>query len=146
MDNQSPTGESPTVDPNSKFVSGKESVGKAAELLKSAAADIKDAATAKVAELKETATARAGELKSAATAKAEELKAAATARAQEFRHTAEERAGEFREKATHAWDDSRARVQTFQGDAESYIRENPTKAVVTALAAGFVLGLLFRGK
>jgi ElaB/YqjD/DUF883 family membrane-anchored ribosome-binding protein len=35
-------------------------------------------------------------------------------------------------------------VRTFQQDAEEYVRENPTKAVFTALAVGFVLGLIFR--
>jgi len=35
-------------------------------------------------------------------------------------------------------------VRTFQDDAEQYVRENPTKAVVTALGIGFVLGMIFR--
>jgi ElaB/YqjD/DUF883 family membrane-anchored ribosome-binding protein len=35
-------------------------------------------------------------------------------------------------------------VRTLQDDGEAYIRENPTKAVLTAVAAGFVLGLMFR--
>jgi ElaB/YqjD/DUF883 family membrane-anchored ribosome-binding protein len=35
-------------------------------------------------------------------------------------------------------------VRTLQEDGEAYVRENPTKAVLTAVAAGFVLGLMFR--
>ena len=31
-----------------------------------------------------------------------------------------------------------------EADAEQYVRENPTKAVVTALGIGFVLGMIFR--
>ena len=35
-------------------------------------------------------------------------------------------------------------MRTLQEDGEAYVRENPTKAVLTAVAAGFVLGLIFR--
>jgi ElaB/YqjD/DUF883 family membrane-anchored ribosome-binding protein len=42
------------------------------------------------------------------------------------------------------WDDARDRVQTFREDANQIVRENPTKAVFTALGIGFVLGLIFR--
>jgi ElaB/YqjD/DUF883 family membrane-anchored ribosome-binding protein len=35
-------------------------------------------------------------------------------------------------------------VRSFQEDTEQYVRENPTKAVFTALGIGFVLGLIFR--
>ena len=53
-------------------------------------------------------------------------------------------AGEYRGKAEQAWDDARERVRTLQEDGEQYVRENPTKAVFTALGIGFVLGLIFR--
>jgi ElaB/YqjD/DUF883 family membrane-anchored ribosome-binding protein len=53
-------------------------------------------------------------------------------------------AGEYRGKAEQVWDDARDRVRTFQQDADQYVRENPTKAVITALGIGFVLGLIFR--
>ena len=42
------------------------------------------------------------------------------------------------------WDDARHRVRSFQDDSEQYVRENPTKAVFTALGVGLVLGLIFR--
>jgi ElaB/YqjD/DUF883 family membrane-anchored ribosome-binding protein len=42
------------------------------------------------------------------------------------------------------WDDARERVRTFREDADQIVRENPTKAVFTALGIGFVLGLIFR--
>ena len=51
---------------------------------------------------------------------------------------------EYRDKAEQAWDDAKDRVRTFQDDAEQYVRENPTKAIFTALGIGFVLGLIFR--
>jgi ElaB/YqjD/DUF883 family membrane-anchored ribosome-binding protein len=53
-------------------------------------------------------------------------------------------AGEYRGKAEQAWDEAKERVRTFQQEADQYVRQNPTKAVVTALGIGFVLGLIFR--
>lgn len=53
-------------------------------------------------------------------------------------------AEEYRGKAEQAWDDAKDRVRTFREDADHYVRENPTKAVITALGIGFVLGLIFR--
>src|SRR5947207_12088724 len=53
-------------------------------------------------------------------------------------------AGEYRGKAEQPWGDAKDRIRTFQEDADQYVRENPTKAVLTALGIGFVLGLIFR--
>ena len=39
-------------------------------------------------------------------------------------------------------DETKERVRTFKEDADEYVRENPTKTVLTALAIGFVLGLI----
>ena len=75
----------------------------------------------------------AGDLRSAAGVMAEDLKSAAGAMAEEYK-----------DKAGQVWEDARERVRTFQEDGEQYIRENPTKAVFTALGIGFVLGLIFR--
>ncbi len=64
---------------------------------------------------------------------AEDLKSAATAMAEDYRG-----------KAEQAWGDAKVRVRTLQEDGEDYVRENPMKAVFTALGIGFVLGLIFR--
>ena len=53
-------------------------------------------------------------------------------------------AGEYRGKAERTLDDARDRVRTFREDADQHVRENPTKAVFTALGIGFILGLIFR--
>ena len=47
-------------------------------------------------------------------------------------------------RAEEVRDDSLDRVRSFQDDSKQYIRENPTKAVITALGIGLVLGLIFR--
>ena len=75
---------------------------------------------------------------------AEDLKSAAGVVADEWKSVAGAKAGEYREKAEQAWDDARERARTLQEDGEQYVRENPTKAVFTALGIGFVLGLIFR--
>jgi ElaB/YqjD/DUF883 family membrane-anchored ribosome-binding protein len=53
-------------------------------------------------------------------------------------------AGAIGGKAEQTWDEARDRARTFQEDSKQYVRENPTKAVFTALGIGFVLGLIFR--
>src|SRR6201993_4378852 len=86
---------------------------------------------------------------------AEDLRDAAGAVACEYRSKAEESWTEARGKeekvwtdargrAEEAWCDAQTRARTFHDDAEQYVRENPTRAVFTALGVGFVLGLIFR--
>ena len=53
-------------------------------------------------------------------------------------------ADEYRERGKEVLDDALDRVRSFQDDSKQYVRENPTKAVFTALGVGFVLGLIFR--
>lgn len=59
---------------------------------------------------------------------------------------AEVTAHEYRQRAQGAWEDALDRVRSFQDDSKQYVRENPTKAVFTALGVGFVFGLIFRRK
>ena len=40
--------------------------------------------------------------------------------------------------------EAKQRARTFHEDAEAYIRQQPRQALVTALAAGFLAGLLLR--
>ena len=53
-------------------------------------------------------------------------------------------ADEYRTRGKEVWDDALHRVRSFQDDSKQYVRENPTKAVFTALGVGLVLGLIFR--
>jgi ElaB/YqjD/DUF883 family membrane-anchored ribosome-binding protein len=76
--------------------------------------------------------------------KLESSKTHARKAAEDLKSAAGAIAGEYRGKAEQAWGDATARARTFQEDAEQYVRENPTKAVFTALGIGFVLGLIFR--
>src|SRR4029077_14493313 len=42
------------------------------------------------------------------------------------------------------WDEATAGIRTFKENTDEYVRKNPTKAVLTALAIGFVLSLMRR--
>jgi ElaB/YqjD/DUF883 family membrane-anchored ribosome-binding protein len=64
--------------------------------------------------------------------------------AEDFRSAAGEIADEYRARGKEVLDDALHRVRSFQDDSKQYVRENPTKAVFTALGVGFVLGLIFR--
>jgi ElaB/YqjD/DUF883 family membrane-anchored ribosome-binding protein len=64
--------------------------------------------------------------------------------AEDLRSSAGAMADEYRGRLEEIRDDAVQRIRSFQDDGEQYVRENPTKAVFTALAVGFVLGLIFR--
>jgi ElaB/YqjD/DUF883 family membrane-anchored ribosome-binding protein len=64
--------------------------------------------------------------------------------AEDLRSAAGAVADEYRARGKEVWDDAVDRVRSFQDDSKQYVRENPTKAVFTALGVGFVLGLIFR--
>jgi ElaB/YqjD/DUF883 family membrane-anchored ribosome-binding protein len=64
--------------------------------------------------------------------------------AEDLRTAATEMAQDYRGRAEQAWGDATTRARTLQEDGEQYVRENPTKAVFTALGIGFVLGMIFR--
>ena len=51
---------------------------------------------------------------------------------------------DYTEKAVKALDEAKQHVRTFREDGEDYVRENPMKAVFTALGVGFMLGLIFK--
>lgn len=53
-------------------------------------------------------------------------------------------AEEYQGSAEKVWNDARSRVRSFHHDSERYVRQNPVKAVFSALAVGFVLGMIFR--
>ena len=53
-------------------------------------------------------------------------------------------ADKYRGKAEQTWGDAQERVQSFQKKIEHEVREKPTKAILTVLGIGFLLGLIFR--
>ena len=53
-------------------------------------------------------------------------------------------AEDYRAKSEQSSNETKVRVHTWQEEGEEYVRENPMKAVFTALGIGFVLGLIVR--
>ena len=64
--------------------------------------------------------------------------------AKDLRSSAGAMADEYRGRLEEIRDDALDRIRSFQDDGKQYVRENPTKAVFTALGVGLVLGLIFR--
>jgi ElaB/YqjD/DUF883 family membrane-anchored ribosome-binding protein len=64
--------------------------------------------------------------------------------AEDLRSAAGATADKYRARGKEVLDDALHRVRSLQGDSKQYVRQNPTKAVFTALGVGFVLGLIFR--
>jgi ElaB/YqjD/DUF883 family membrane-anchored ribosome-binding protein len=82
----------------------------------------------------------ASDLTEAAGAKIEDIRQAAGEKTDEFRGAAEGKVQEFRgaaEKAT-------SQAKSWQVEGEAYVRNNPIKAVLVALGAGFLFGFLLR--
>lgn len=90
------------------------------------------------------ASAKMGDGKHHAAEAVQDLREAAEAKAAEMRAAAESKVQEIRGKAEQAYSDARDRAQSLRGESEQWIRENPTRAVLTAMGVGFVIGLMFR--
>ncbi|MDB2673498.1 hypothetical protein N9Y81_00940 [Akkermansiaceae bacterium] len=94
--------------------------------------------------LKEAAAQKASQLRDFAGDKANDLKSVATEKIEAIREGAGETAGQLRGVASDQWEDTREKARELHVTMEDYVRENPTKAVLAAAGAGFVLGLLIR--
>ena len=95
-------------------------------------------------DLRAAAGEKAREFVHTAEEKAAALKDRAVESAQQFRDTATERASQLKASATEQWQDTRVKAKELHITAEDYIRQNPTKCVLSALGAGFLIGLIVR--
>jgi ElaB/YqjD/DUF883 family membrane-anchored ribosome-binding protein len=59
--------------------------------------------------------------------------------AENLHASAEAKATQFQDAAENACSDAQSRAKTWKAEVESYVRQNPTKAVLMALGFGFVL-------
>ena len=86
----------------------------------------------------------ANDLRAAAGEKAREFVHAAETKATELKERASDKAHHIRDSATDQWQDTRVKARELQVTAEDYIRQNPTKCVISALGLGFLIGLIVR--
>ncbi len=57
---------------------------------------------------------------------------------------AAEKAEHFKERAEEVYEDARIKARSWHDEGEAYVREQPRTAMLTALVAGFMIGLLIR--
>lgn len=125
-----------SLDPEAGFTHNP-SIGQAAN-------DLRAAAGERAREFVHAAETKASELKERAVGSAQHFREAATEKATAFKAVATEKAQHMKETATVQWDDTRVRARELQVTAEDYIRQNPTKCVISALGLGFLIGLIVR--
>lgn len=109
-----------------------------------AANDLRNAASEKAREFVHTAESKATVLKDRAVESAQHFRDNAAERAAALKAAASEKAIHLKESATEQWQDTRVKAKEFHVTAEDYIRQNPTKCVVSALGLGFLIGLIVR--
>ena len=91
-----------------------------------------------------TVRGRIESVKAAAGLAVGDLKHKATDVVDDLKHAASAKAEEFKGQAGEAYVHARQRARTLHEDAEEYVRHKPRESLVTALAVGFVAGLLLR--
>ena len=75
---------------------------------------------------------------------ADDLKGKAAEVVDELKHAASARVEEFKGQAGEAYEHARQRARTLHEEAEEYVRQKPRESLLSAVAAGFVAGLLLR--
>jgi ElaB/YqjD/DUF883 family membrane-anchored ribosome-binding protein len=109
-----------------------------------AANDLRTAAGEKAREFVHTAESKASELKERAVESAQQFRETAAEKAAALKSVATDKAAHIKETATEQWQDTRVKAKELQVTAEDYIRQNPTKCVISALGLGFLIGLIVR--
>lgn len=72
------------------------------------------------------------------------VKAAAVEKAQNFRNFAGEKAAAIKQEAGVKLKQGAEKAKELHTTAEDYVRENPTKAVLSAVGVGVIIGLILR--
>jgi len=136
-----------SLDPEAGFTQTP-SVAQAANDLRAAAGekarDFVHTAGEKAATLKDRAVESAQQFRDTASEKATQFKAVASEKATAFKSAASDKATHLKDSATEQWQDTRVKAKELHITAEDYIRQNPTKCVLGALGAGFLIGLIAR--
>lgn len=129
-----------SLDPEAGFTASPSSTPSIAQ----AANDLRTAAGEKAREFAHSAEEKASGLKERAVESAQHFRDSAAERAAALKAAAAEKAQLFRESANEQWQDTRVKAKELHVTAEDYIRQNPTKCVLSALGLGFLIGLIVR--
>ena len=101
--------------------------------LRDKATQLANDAKGKAQHIKETAVEKAGQFREYAETKASDMKETATIKGQQIKQAAGEQIQQGQVKAREA-----------HADAEEYVRQHPTKSILTAIGIGFIIGLATR--
>lgn len=137
-----PAGDTPSV--SGAAADLRNAAGEFKETTSAQASKIKDKAVETANAFKASATEKADHFKSVATEKAQQYKTVASEKAQQYKTVATEKSQQAKETAQKQWDETRVKAKEIHVTAEDYIRQNPTKSVLYALGAGFLIGLISR--
>lgn len=75
---------------------------------------------------------------------ADDLKGKAGDAMEDLKHAASAKTDEFKGQAGEVYDQAKQKARTLHEDAEEYVRQKPRESLLTAVAIGFVAGLLIR--
>ena len=90
------------------------------------------------------ASAKAQQFKQTAVDKAQQFREFAGSKASDLKETTSVKAQQLKQAAGEQMQQSRVKAREVHADTEEYIRQHPTKSVLTALGIGFVIGLTIR--
>lgn len=109
-----------------------------------AANDLRAAAGEKAKLIAQDASNKAQQFKQAAVEKAQQFREFAGSKASELKETASVKAQQLKQAAGEQMQQGRVKAREIHADAEEYVRQHPTKSVLTALGVGVVIGLVLR--
>jgi ElaB/YqjD/DUF883 family membrane-anchored ribosome-binding protein len=109
-----------------------------------AANDLRTAAGEKAKDIVHHTAEQAKMAKDRAVESAQQFRDAATEKAHGLKDAANVRAAQIRTSADEQWHQTRDKAKELHITVEDYVRQNPTKSVVSALGVGFLIGLIAR--
>lgn len=109
-----------------------------------AANDLRHAAGEKAKDFAQQTASQAKEVKEKAVHSAQQFRDTATEKAQALKEVATARATQIRTVADDQWHQTRDKAKELHVTAEDYVRQHPTKCVLSALGIGFLIGLIAR--
>lgn len=98
----------------------------------------------KVQQMKQTAAEKAQQFRDYAGDKTKNISSVAAEKAAQFKDVAGERGVHLKDVAGEQWEETRVKALEVHASTEDYIRQNPTRAVLTAAGIGLILGLITR--
>ena len=109
-----------------------------------AADDLRAAAAQSASQVASSAEERARQLKESASKKAQQFREFAGEKADQVRDVAGDKAQQFKSVAGEQWKDTQVRATEFHSEVEDYVRQHPTKSLLTAAGVGLLFGLILR--